>query len=268
MAFANARILYSYATWDAATVTTSSDIAKSRATNLLLDPLGKQWVTDAGETGPEWVVFDLGAATRITCVCLAAGNWTASATLRLQAQALSATDWGAPTYNQLLTIAVDADGVPWRHLILYLDQTYRYWRLTWSDAANPDNRLKLGRIVAGQYYELARNFALGARIGWADPTAIEHKGGTIDNVPDADQLQPRYRQIRASFPHRDTTEAAKWEAIFRRAGTSRPIVLGLDPENAPTAKGIYGYLITDLEQVWTRYSRMDLATVVFEEVTR
>ena len=266
MAFTNARILYSYDAWDAATVTASSEVIAARASNLLLDPLGKLWATASGETGPEWAKFRLAAATRLTCVCLVGGNWTAAATLRLQGNAED--EWSYPPYSQTLTVATDADGIPWRHLIVYLDQTYRYWRLTWDDPTNPDGRLGLGRVIAGQYYQLGRNFALGARIGWADPSAIEHKGGTVENVPDADELQPRYRQLRLSFPNRDATMAAKWEAIYRKVGNSRPVVLGLDPENAPTAKGIYGYLITDMEEVWTRYSRMDLATVVFEEKTR
>ena len=259
---ANARILYSYDAWDAARaagIDAKSALSSMPVTNLLLDPIGKGW-SPSSRLG-QWVRLDLGGAQRITCFCAAAGNWTAAATMYLEA---STTDiWTDPPYTARLTIAVDADGVPYPHIVVFLDETYRYWRLTWDDPTNTADHLVLGRLVAGQYYELTRNFSRQARITWGDPSAIEHKKGTLGNIPST--LQPRFRQVRAAFPWRGTTEMAKWEAIYRKVGISRPLVLALDPVAAPTVMSLYGYMITDLEASWEWYSRFDIATLVFEE---
>lgn len=265
MAFSNARILYNYATWDAGSLSTSSSISGRRVTNLLVDRLGAGWRTAGGDVTLEWARNALAAPTQITCMGIFGANWTAAATLYVQAN--SSDSWGSPAYNLAVAVPLDTDGVPWRHVIIYLDQTYRYWRFSWDDPTNPDGYLMAGRWIAGQYYELTRNFSRGARISWGDPTVIEHKPGTVEVMANEPELRPRFRQIRAAFPWRGTTEMRKWEAIFRRVGNSRPIVIGLDPLNYPTEKGIYGYITTELEEVWERYSRHDIATMVFEEKT-
>ncbi len=259
---ANARILYNYDTWDAARgsgIATSSALSSAPVTNLLLDPIGKAW-SPSSKTA-EWVRLNLGTATRLTCVCLAGGNWTSQASIYLEAN--TSDYWVAPAYYEQIPIAVDADGVPYRHLVLFLDQTYRYWRVTWDDPANPADHLRLGRIIAGEHYELARNFARQARITWADPSAIEHKPGTVGNIPTTNQ--PAFRQVRATFPWRATVEMAKWDAIYRKVGKSRPLMLALDPVTAPTRMSLYGYMVTDLEASWETYARYDIATLVFEE---
>jgi len=263
---ANARILYNYDTWDAATVSSSSQLSNDAPDdNVLLDPLGKKWATDSGDISSQWIKFDLGSATKITCICLAGGNWTSGATLTLQAHA--SDSWGAPSYSQALTIATDSDSVPWKHLVFFLDQTYRWWRLTWTDGSNPDNRLKLARVLAGEFYELTRNFARRTRITWSDPTDVEHKPGTLETAVRDEDILSLFRQIRAPFPARGPAAWAQWQAIYRKIGRVRPLVLALDPDNAPTEKSIYGYLITDMEATWERYERFDVATLVFEEKT-
>lgn len=275
MAFTNARILYTYDAWDAVDaandITSSSQTTHHEDDNLLKDRLALEWHTDVGDIEDQWVKLDLGAATRLTCFAAVAGNWTASATLTLQGNATNA--WGAPSYSQVLPVALNADGVPWRHLVYFLDQTYRWWRLLWDDPTQPDQdedtgpQLKLGRLVAGQYYQFVRNFGRGTRFTWSDPSDIEHKPGTIGNEASASSLARPFRQVRADFPKRSTTEWDRWQAIYQKVGKRRPVVLALDPENAPTAQSIYGYLVTDLEAAWERYTRLDVATLVFEEKT-
>lgn len=275
MSFSNARILYNYDVWDAVDaanlITSSSHTSGHEDDYLLKDRLAQEWHSANGAVDDQWVKLDLQTPTRLTCFAAVGGNWTANAALTLQAN--TTDSWTDPPYSQGLTIALNADGVPWRHIVLFLDQTYRWWRLLWDDPTQPDPsgdagpQLKLGRLLAGQYYQFVRNFARGARFSWSDPSDIEHKPGTLGNDASASSLALPFRQIRADFPKRDSTEWDRWQAIYQKVGKRRPVILALDPEGAPTAQSIYGYIITDLEAAWERYSRLDVATLVFEEKT-
>ena len=104
---ANTRILYNLDTWDAATVTGSSQANTDLVpANVLHDHVSKLWRTTGKAS--ENIVFDLGTATNITVFSMFTFNLTASATVTLQAN--SANSWGSPAYSQALTIATDADG--------------------------------------------------------------------------------------------------------------------------------------------------------------
>ncbi|MCJ7561837.1 MAG: hypothetical protein MUO84_02360, partial [Thermoplasmata archaeon] len=62
----------------------------------------------------------------------------------------NATDsWGAPTYTS--TFATIADP-----LVLYLSQTFRYFRITFADAANPDGVIQIGNLYLGNYLQLTQ----------------------------------------------------------------------------------------------------------------
>ena len=117
---ANTRILYNLDTWDAATVTGSSQAnADLVPANVLHDHVSKLWRTTGKAS--ENIVFDLGTATNITVFSMFTFNLTASATVTLQAN--SANSWGSPAYSQALTIATDADGNVLQRLVFFLNQT-------------------------------------------------------------------------------------------------------------------------------------------------
>ncbi len=145
---ANTRILYNLDTWDAATVTGSSQANTDLVpANVLHDHVSKLWRTTGKAS--ENIVFDLGAATNITVFSMFTFNLTASATVTLQAN--TADSWGSPAYSQALTIATDADGNVLQRLVYFLDETYRYWRVTFADSGNAASYLQIGRIAAGTY---------------------------------------------------------------------------------------------------------------------
>ena len=103
----NARILYNMDTWDAATITGSSQANTDLVpANVVHDHVSKMWRTTGKAS--ENIVFDLGTATNITVFSMFTFNLTASATVTLQANA--SDSWGSPSYSQALTIATDADG--------------------------------------------------------------------------------------------------------------------------------------------------------------
>ena len=262
---ANFRLLYDFSDWDAGTVDESSDKEKRRGRNALLHHPGKKWVTNA-DTG-EWWKNDLGGAKNVDCIGIFGHNFTGAATVKIQASAVD--DWVSPPVDVTLTIATDADGQVLPRIVYFWSSTqnYQYWRLTVDDASNPDGNIQIGRIVAGQYYEFARQPGRGVRVTHKDPSNIEHVGGSIQNIDDFNEAA-RFRQFRCDFPWRDLTERRKWEAMFRRVGNVRPVVLAADPTNYPSEMSGYCWIISDLDWVWEHSAKFDVMTVLFEEKTR
>lgn len=261
---ANFRILYKTNVWDAGTVTESSDQPKRRGGNALLFHPGKSWRTVNDSF--QWWVNDLGSAVNITCIGIFAHNLSASATVRLQANATDS--WGSPTYDVVLPIATNIDGVVLPRIVFCLDETFRYWRLSIDDPTNPQNRIQIGRIVGGEFYEMIRQPQRDLRFTWKDPTPVEQKQGTIGNLPDDGDELSRYRQVRPAFPWRETDERRKWEAIFAYIGNSKPCVILLDYTNYPSEQSAYCWLLSDMDEVWKHSNKFDVLQLLFGEVTR
>lgn len=258
----NARITYNFDAWLAATITQSSEVAGRLADNVLTSTPGKSWATTGDSS--EWIVFDLGSATAITTFFINQHNFTSAATVTLEAH--TSDSWGAPSYSQVLTVATDADGEVLPCVCFYLSETYRYWRLTIADAANPDGRIEIGNIYAGSYYTFTRNFSDGGRIVWRDPSSIKDSDGSVDLIRELGSGK-RYRQALLSFTQVSDTERKKWEAIFRRIGNHAPAILSLDPDDA-LELSLFGFLKSDVGLVWQTLDYFDVVSVTFEEKTR
>ncbi len=93
-----------------------------------------------GLDDPTWIKADLGSARQAGACFILDHNFSASATLTLQAN--SADDWTAPPYEQSLSYGQDRIG-------LLLDQTYRYWRLVVQDPTNPAGLIEIGEWFLG-----------------------------------------------------------------------------------------------------------------------
>jgi hypothetical protein len=103
--------------------------------------LDRNNVFRSGVTFP--IVIDLGSAQQVTAFALLDHNLTA-ATTTLTLQANSSDSWGSPAYVQALTVT---DPLPY-----YLDQTYRYWRLSIVDSAI--TYVQIGELFLGTYRNL------------------------------------------------------------------------------------------------------------------
>ena len=264
---ANARITYNFDAWKEASITVSSEISAANFSpkKNVLDPRpGAFWGTTGDSS--EWIRFDLGSAQTITCFYLNAHNLTANATVVLQANI--ADSWASPAEQQQLTIATDSDGNALPSLCYFPNwSAYRYWRVTFADAANPEGRIRVGNIFAGQYYELGRNWSDGARITWMDPSLVTQIPGTVELVKKED-ISKRFRQIRVDFSVVTRAEKKKWETIFRKIGNHAPCILSLDPTEEPSWESAYCYLLTDMDLAWQMVDQFDVLTMVFEEKTR
>jgi hypothetical protein len=114
------------------------------ATNLSTANRNRVWRSAA--TTAQWARVALPSAKAIDGVALVGGNLTASATITIRGH--TSDSWGSPAFTDTLT--------PWvatRTGVLFkmfaTTQTYQYWRIEMSDAANPDGHLQVGVVALG-----------------------------------------------------------------------------------------------------------------------
>jgi len=121
--------------WDArATYGTERPLDRNRMTT---------WRTTADTS--ETIIINLGSAQAVTAFILQDHNLSAGATCNLQGNA--SDSWGSPSYDSgNITIQ--------EPLYLYLSETYQYWRILITDAANPDGYVEAANIFLGTYLEL------------------------------------------------------------------------------------------------------------------
>ena len=257
---ANARILYNMDTWDGATITGSSQAnADLVPANVVHDHVSKMWRTTGKAS--ENIVFDLGTATKITVFSMFTFNLTASATVTLQANA--SNSWGSPSYSQALTIATNSDGTVLQRIVYFLDQTYRYWRVTLADSGNAASYLQIGRIAAGEYYELTRNINQNFNITMYDPS----EGDRVPGRQTFFRNRNRYRRATVKYNLQSQAQTDKLSAIMLKTGNSRPLVLALDPTDRPSKDSMYCYLETPLSQAHQFIGNYSTAQLVYEEKT-
>ena len=226
----NARFLYTFK-FDTATISSSSEVSGLPDDNVVDDFVAKVWRTTA-DTG-QWIKFDLGSALKITQVSLFGHNLTSGATITLQAN--SSDSWGAPAYSQAMT---------WddKVIIKFIDQTYRWWRITFEDGSNPDTYIEVGRICAGEYIEPDVNVNQEVQKKIIDPsTRTETEGRQGYTIE-----KPEYRVFSVYFSDIDRTQQDQLETLFRAVKTINPLVFALDPDNHPADDTIYCMVTTPL----------------------
>ena len=237
---ANVRLLYNADTWDAATITSSSESSADLADdNAVHDHVSKPWRTTG--ISAEWIKFDLGGATNLTVFSMFSFNLTASATVTLEGNATDS--WGSPTYSQVLTVATDADGNVLERIVFYLNETFQWWRLTIADATNTDAYIDVGRVMAGAYYEPTRNIGDAFSISLVDPS----EGARIPGRQSFYKDRKKFRRASVGFTLFDQTQADKWAAIFNKVGNTKPVVLSINPTTRPSTDSLYGYIATPLD---------------------
>ena len=255
------RILYDFDTWDAATITSSSEASSDLADdNVIHDFVGKVWRT-TGDTA-EWIKFDMGAQTSLTCIGLFNFNLTSAATVTLEGNA--SDSWGAPSYSQALTIVTDSDSNVFKRLVYFPSGfNYRWARITFADAANSDGYIQIGRIAAGAYYEPPRTISEQYKLAMYDPS----EGDVVPGRQTTFRTRNRYRRASVEFSYINQTQADKMYTMFDKVGNSSPLVLVLDPTSRPSKDSMYCYMATPLDLVNLLVSQFGVHQLVFEEKT-
>jgi hypothetical protein len=139
--------------------------------------------------------------------------------------------WDYPAYSQALSITRP-------HLVLFLDQTHRFWRLELADPDNPDGYLRASLFYLGGFTQLSRGMLQGA-----DDTlrAAANKqevagglvGGTVGEVGDA-------RSFAFNRLLSDDRDALR--SLYRRLHEQQMIPLWFLPDAEDPAGLLYGFL--------------------------
>ena len=255
------RLLYNTDTWDAATVTSSSELGSQPDTNALTDYIGAPWRTSG--VAAEWIKFDLGGATEITQVSLFGLNLTSAATVTVEAH--TSDSWGSPDLSQVIAISTNADSVVLQRLSVYLtaNNTKRWWRITFADAANADGRLVVGRVKGGAYYEVPRNMDERFFVQKGDPSEGKQSQGTLAPI----RKRTGFRILTLTFSHIVATQRRKMEAVFDKIGNNTPLVVCYDPDSGATEYCLFGRLLTPLNTAYNLVNDFGQGALVFEEIT-
>jgi hypothetical protein len=255
----NVRILYNSDIWDAAAVSGSMGRGDLGSDNVLNDYIGWPAAFSGGDGA---LVFDLDAASTITCFGVFGHNWTAGTTVVLMAHTSNA--WTSPDLTTSITIATDADSQVLTSCVVFptANNNKRWWRLSWTGSTVFP--VTLGRIKAGAYYELPRNPNDGFAFSFADASEGAPVAGTLV----AFREQPIYRQLAVDFSLVNTTQRRKFEAMFRKVGNHKPVVVCVEPDTYPSEQSMYCRLITPMNVVYDVINYHSAGTLVFEEITR
>lgn len=253
------RLLYNSDIWDAATIAAATETGDLVADNLVSDFIRKPWRPTG--LSAEAVVFDLGAATAVDMVGILGHNLTAAATVTHEAN--SSDSWGAPPFQENQTILTDADGVVVPKIFYFPTITdYRYHRFIFTDAANPDGYIDIGRIKAQSFYEVARDADDGYEIEEADLS----QGNDVPGKMGYYRVKEVNARFALSFSFPASAQALKFRAIYRKVGRHTPILLALDPDNNPSDQSFFCRFITGPKTVYLATDISRQGTFVFEEV--
>lgn len=111
--------------------------------------------------------------------------------------------WEHPDYSQALTITTP-------HLVSFLEQSHRYWRLELDDPANPESLLRASLFYLGGCFEPKRTFRAGYSQGSAATRKlITSSGGKLAGSSGA---LAAYYQL--EFARLDDSDVAGFEAML------------------------------------------------------
>lgn len=249
---------------ESATVVTASSSNANFPSSNLKDPFrSKRWRSTG--CASENVVFDLLTAEDIDSVVVL---WpkedgirlTNGAVIRIQANATNV--WTSPAVNEVLTI--DNNYEIASHYFS-TDQSYRYWRILITDASNPWGYIELGQIWLGKALEI-ENAENGFKFSLEDGTKVTENGfghKYFDEYPIMSSLEFSY-----SFIDYETVQVL--EDAFRRNGSSRPVLMVLDPGEAVFNKDhfiLYGCLQRKFTFQHRHYNFGDVSGLRIEELS-
>lgn len=246
---------------DAATVTATDSATSFPASNVKTKFRQQQW-RSLNATGDKYLTLDLGATYDITTAILSDHNLSVGAAVVYQGSA-NGTDWTTITTPAITrtdngsTIVIDPI------IIYHTSYSYRYVRWKLTDAGNADAYVAVGRVFAGLYSQMAKNYMYPWEIA---PVSLSVPHRALNGVVIVNQ-KPTYRNISISFK---AITAAQKDAIRQIAdycGTHLAMFVDLDPDN--TAKdlySVYGRLVTLPKYANTRWVLWECAVQIEESV--
>lgn len=232
------KVLIDNAIVDAAAVlTATSQVGNLPAVNVQDVHPTKVW--RAATVTTERLTIDAGAADAADAFAIVGHNLQAAATVTLEAN--TTDSWGSPPFSTTLVPSV---GLP--TLKTFTSQSFRWWRLTLTDATNPDGYVELGRLMIGTMADLSFQ-GRGVSVPWTD----ERPRADKQSVSLGGELYTDIGEEMAAYAFEfrwvDTTHRNLIRSTFRTVGRHTPFMFTLfDPPDVDVLGPDYVVLANDL----------------------
>lgn len=177
---------------------------------------------------PNTITIDLGAAQEIEALVIFDHNFTSAATLLLEADDADTfdTDGGSPQLSEAVTWASET-------ILHYLSAatTRQHWRLSVTDAANPDGYIEIGELYLGSYLELSKNF----RYDNSEETTFLMETNQTPYGVERDRFYNTQLVFSLDFGMISSADVTALKALIsaivsRSAGTVKPFFFNRDPD--------------------------------------
>lgn len=219
----------------ATVITASSASATYPASNLKLLPITKVWRSATASLSSVTLLFDLAAAQTVRAAGLINANLTSAATLLLEA----GTTGAVSNFSVTLAYVRDYDWVRW------INQSYRYWRFTLTDAANGDNYLEVGYPVLGN----ATILASAQSYGWHQIDEFANLSPRSEfGVRNTAEMWSAMR-FRFDLTGKAESEINTFRTIYRGAKMDVTPLLFVPDTSTPTHDGFFGVFTRPLDRV-------------------
>lgn len=237
-----------------ATITASSETTYFEFDTALVDTRLSRVGRTTGDTS-ENIVFDMGAAVDVSYVAILAHNLTGSATVTLEGNA--SDSWGAPSFSQSITAGTDA------LIENFTEDSYRYWRLTFADASNPDGYIQIGYVYLGTFLQMP---------GMSPGQIIPRKSNSSSQKSQSGQLygdvRLKFKAAEINIPVAEESDRTAINTFFNTVDVVRPFILLIWESDLTVEAPIYCNLIEDLawNKLATREGLLWTLGLKFEEV--
>ena len=181
------------------------------------------------------IVFDLGSARAVDYFAILKHNMTSSATIHIQANASDV--WTAPTIDVTLTWTVNNILYNWSSA-----QTYRYWRITISDATNTDGFISMSKVYLGNYVQLPN-------MGKSQKLNTTSTSDVAESVGGQSYGDPGYFYLSGdiTFPVIEDSEKLIIENLFRLTDKYIPVILLIWENDLVVQPPIYSRITNDMQ---------------------
>jgi hypothetical protein len=245
-----------------ATITPSTESPFFPIENLQNQLRSKRFRTTSKST--QNIVFDFGSAKAVNSFIMLLPkegviNLTESATIKIQANATNS--WGAPSVDQTLTY--DSD---FRQLTYFWtsDQTYRYWRLTVSDASAASDYVEISKIILGDSVDIPgiQNGFGFDKVDGTKKLSNDYGTGYFDEYPILKSMKFKWKTLTVS-------EIEILDQLFEVYGSFTGMFLTLDQTSTVFNKdrySIYGTLSPSHSMNHINYNLLDSDGFTFMEL--
>jgi len=186
-------------------------------------------VSDTSQT----LIFDLLSAVAVSKLMIQDHNFTSGVTITLEGNATNV--WTAPSYTSSVTWTT---GYIYKDLLT--DQTYRYWRLSISDASNPDDYLEISKVFLGTHLSVYMDTGMSLNNDSNSSTSKSTSGQIYANR----QLQ--YKSAKFVLSEINATTRTLLKTFWNTVDIVKPFWLIIWEESLTVEEPIYCVLTKNL----------------------